>query len=249
MILLDDIVVELDYRILSIIGIYVTLLLKPLKAKFIEEIHNNIIKENEDSHEKLIYKADQVIKKRGVKKRERNYIKRVFSEYQAEYRPTVWVRVISGMSSICLGYCVFLLIAVFTYSIIHHPCIISSVICSSALTLLATCIFVWLVDSVPFNTNIPYSFNFLSLIYGLAPIIIGIIIGLLTDTLFAKISIGITQALLYASFWIPFIPITITFITTVWVYWKKYRSCSRLERTLEAYDSGKLTQQIKSMNP
>ncbi len=252
MILLET-VNELDYRILSIIGIYVTLLLKPLKAKFIEDIQATIIQENEKSHDKLIYKADKLINKRSLPKREKTYIKRVFSEYQAEYHPSIWVRTISGMSSICLGYCVFLLLAVFTYSIIQHPCILSSVISSSILTLVATFIFVWLVYRADYNTDFAFSFNFLSLIYGLLPIVIGVIIGIILGVLIAtkitSIPETITNALIYASFWIPFIPISITFISTTWVYWKKYKSCSLLKKTLEDFDSGKLSKQLQSTNP
>lgn len=67
-----------DFRILSIIGIYVTLLLKPLQKNFIENIHKTLLEEDEQSHQDLIYQAEQIIKKRksgiGKSKNEKRLI-------------------------------------------------------------------------------------------------------------------------------------------------------------------------------
>lgn len=233
-----------DFHILSIIGIYITLLLKPLKANFIENIHIKMLEENEQSHNKIIYKAEKLIKNRSTSKRAKTYIERVFNDYKDEYEPSVWVRSISGISSICLGFCVFLLIAVFTYSIINLDFIVTSVVFSSLLTLAATIVFVRLVAKAGFNPECTYSFNFLSLIYGLIPIIAGIFVGIIIAivTHFKQIPIPeiIVKTLFYSSFWIPFIPIFIAFISTARVYRKKFKSCSLLEKTLKDYDSDQL---------
>lgn len=236
-----------DFRILSIIGIYVTLLLKPLKAKFIENIQKAIVDENNKSHDQLIHTADRIVKSRKTPKREKNYIQRVLSNYNTPYHPSVWVRSISGISSICLGYCVFLLIAVFTYSISNLDVIINSVLLSSLFTLIATFIFVCLVDGAGFNSNYVYSFNFLSFLYGLIPILIGLFITALKFHLFT-ISIETAKVLIYASFWIPFIPIIIAFISTICVYWKKYKSCSLLKKSLKDFKSRKLKQDLDQTN-
>ena len=203
-----------------------------------------MLEENEQSHNNIIYRAEKLIKNRSTSKRAKTYIERVFNDYKDEYEPSVWVRSISGISSICLGFCVFLLIAVFTYSIIDLDFIVTSVVFSSLLTLCATIVFVRLVAKAGFNPEYTYSFNSLSLIYGLIPISAGIIVGIIMAMVIHvkqfTIPAIIVKSLFYSSFWIPFIPISIAFLSTAWVYWKKYKSCSLLEKTLKDYDSDQL---------
>lgn len=160
----------------------------------------------------------------------------------------------------------FLLLSVFIYSITELNIIISILITSGILTLLATFLFVFLVKRKDFNPDFTYSFIFLSFIYGLIPIGAGIIIGTIMDFNFEAITRNledllaffritvkfsfspvIVKTLFYSSFSIPFIPIFIAFITTTNVFHKKRKSRSKLEKTLKVFESDQLRKKLQQI--
>ena len=243
MILLND-SITFDFRILAIIGIYITLLLKPLQNKLIEIIQKTIIEELERSNKKNYSKAQKIISKDKTPAREKHYIKRRLNSCTSKYNASDWIRSISGISTICLAFCVFLLFAVFIYSIKEYSIIISGILLSSLCVLILIAVLVGLVHYSGINPNFVYSFNFLSLLYGVIAIIFGIIMAF-THFYLSFLPEGTATNLFYASFGIPFIPILIAFISTTKLYLSKQKSYYLLKKSIKDHHSGKLKQKLE----
>ena len=236
--------------LLACIGTYIVFLkftLHPTKNR-IENIQRSITAEIKKRNANLLKDARSAIGRivpKDPKKREKEYLNRIYKICKADYSASAWVRSISGISIICLEFCVFLLFAVVVYRINPFPVIKDQILLSSQWILLAIPFLVWLVHYKNLNTKnkYTYSFMFMSSCFGLFIIGIGILMAYL-HLGFSVLPEETANILIYIFFVIPLIPILIAFFSTTWVYWKKYRYCHLLEKTLKDYRSGELTKKL-----
>lgn len=232
-----------DLRLLAIIGIYITLLLKSLKKNYIENIQKSIISEIGKNNEDFFSSAQKIIKIK-TPTREKYFIKRRLDACTADYCASVWIRSISGISTICLVFCVFLLFAVIIYSIIKYGFIVDEIVLSSQLILFAIAILVWFAHKKHEITESFYCFLLLASWYGIIAITIGTVMAY-ANCGFSILPAQTAKYLFYAFFGIPLIPIIIAFFSTTILYLKTRRHYSLLKQSVEDQQSGKLKKQLK----
>ena len=236
--------IPFDFRILALIGIYLTLLYKFLKNDFVENIQKHIIEEIEKDNEKYYSNAQRIVNTKKISAREKNFIKRRLNNCTARYNASDWIRSIPGISIICVVFCAFLLFAVLIYSLNESVRIIDAILLCSQLILFVIALLVWLVHKANINTKNIYNFLFFSFLYGIIAIFWGSLIAIL-NICFPVIPTTIVTYLLYACFSIPLIPVFIAVCSTMKINICERYSYSRLRKSIIDYQSGKLKQKLK----
>lgn len=241
--------IPFDFRIVvGIIGVYFIFLRYTLSLKDnrIENIQKSLIDEIKNSNNKDISNAQRIINTKKISAREKNFIKRRYNSCAANYCASDWIRSISGISTIAMVFCVFLLIEVFIYSTKKTGLVIDVFLVSSQLVLFDIALLVWLVHNANMNTDNSNSFILLSLWHGLITIFLGVLMAII-HFCFYILPTKIAAILFYIFLCIPLIPTLIAFFSTSILYCCKKRSVFLLKKSVNDYQSGKLKQKLKKV--
>ena len=238
-----------DFRIVvGIIGVYFIFLRYTLSLKDnrIENIQKSLIEEIKNSNNKYFSNAQRIINTKKISAREKNYIRRRYNSCAANYCASDWIRSISGISTIAMVFCVFLLIEVFIYSTKKTGLLIDVFLLSSQSVLCDIAILVWLVHNANMNTEKANSFILLSFWHGIIAIFLGVLLAIF-HCCFYILPTKIATILLYIFLCIPLIPTLIAIYSTTKLYCSKQKSFFLLKKSVNDYQSGKLKQKLKKV--